>query len=123
MTHTSQLLGFMKSFNCGPLSYPDDPFINTVRNQIERNPETKLSIEEMARSLYTSKYHFIRNFKQTVGLTPHQFQIQDRVRKAQHMLINSDNTLEAALTAGFCDQSHFIKHFKKVVFYISSRQA
>ena len=78
----------------------------------------KLSIDEMAQSLYISKYHFIRSFKQAVGLTPHQFQIQNRIRKAQHMLSNADSITsmtEVALTTGFCDQSHFIKHFERYV--------
>ena len=75
----------------------------------------KLSIDEMARSSYISKYHFIRSFKKAVGLTPHQFQIQNRVRKAQQMLKYVDNITEVALTTVFCDQSHFIKQFERYV--------
>lgn len=112
---TIQLLNRLDSLDNALLSYNTEPFIDSAKKQIECYPEMKLSIDEMAHSLYISKYHFIRSFKQAVGLTPHQFQIQNRVRKAQHMLSNIDSITEVALTAGFCDQSHFIKHFEKYV--------
>ncbi|MCM1046957.1 MAG: AraC family transcriptional regulator [Clostridiales bacterium] len=110
-----QLLNCLDS--CDSILFPDsaEPFIDLAQKQIERYPEMKLSIDEMAHSLYISKYHFIRSFKQAVGLTPHQFLIQNRVRKAQHMLSKIDNITEVALNTGFCDQSHFIKSFEKYV--------
>ena len=69
----------------------------------------------MAQAAFVSKYHLIRRFKQAVGLTPHQFQMQNRVRKAQRLLGRSGTMTEAALTAGFCDQSHFIRLFERYV--------
>lgn len=91
------------------------PFVARAREQIQRRPEDRLRVDELARALYVSEYHFIRSFKRTVGLTPHQFQIQNRVRKAQRMLNASASAAEAALAAGFCDQSHFIRQFQKYV--------
>lgn len=110
-----QLLNGIDLFDNVLLPYSAESFIDLAKKQIERYPEMKLSIDEMARSSYLSKYHFIRSFKQAVGLTPHQFQIQNRIRKAQHLLNNIDSMTEVALTTGFCDQSHFIKHFEKYV--------
>ncbi len=69
----------------------------------------------MAQNTFISKYHFIRCFKAEVGLTPHQFQLQNRIRKAQRLIHNTKTITEVALTTGFCDQSHFIKQFKKQV--------
>lgn len=112
---TIQLLNCLDSLDNTSLSYSIEPLIDSAKKQIECYPEMKLSIDEMAHSLYISKYHFIRSFKQAIGLTPHQFQIQNRVRKAQHMLSNVDSIAEVALTTGFCDQSHFIKHFERYV--------
>lgn len=112
---TFRLLHCLDSLDNPPLSYPVEPFIDSAKTQIERCPETKLSLAEMARSLHVSKYHFIRNFKQAVGLTPHQFQIQNRVRKAQHILNDVSSIAEVALIAGFCDQSHFVRYFERYV--------
>ncbi|MCI8495154.1 MAG: helix-turn-helix transcriptional regulator [Lachnospiraceae bacterium] len=89
--------------------------IDDLKKQLELYPERKLTVEEMAQNTFTSKYHFIRSFKTEVGLTPHQFQIQNRIRKAQRLLHETDTITEVALTTGFCEQSHFIKQFKKYV--------
>lgn len=89
--------------------------INTLKEHLENYPESKISVEEMASKAFLSKYHFIRNFKQETGLTPHQFQLQNRIRKAQHLLSETDTITAVAMTTGFCDQSHFIKQFEKIV--------
>ncbi|MDE7383365.1 MAG: AraC family transcriptional regulator [Treponemataceae bacterium] len=91
----------------------DTPFITALVKQIETHPESRISIEDMAHDTFISKFHFIRCFKAEVGLTPHQFQIQNRVRKAQRLLNSTKSLTEVALSAGFYDQSHFIKQFKK----------
>ena len=62
-----------------------------------------------------SPYHMIRQFKSFCGLTPHQFQIQCRVRKAQKILEEGKSVTEAAYAAGFCDQSHFDRCFQRIV--------
>lgn len=111
------LLNCLNSF----ASYTDwhsgsqNPFINHLKKQLELYPENKFSIEEMAQNAFLSKYHFIRSFKAQVGLTPHQFQLQNRIRKAQRLIHNAETITEVALTTGFCDQSHFIKQFEKQV--------
>lgn len=92
-----------------------NPFIHNLKRQLELYPENKFSIEEMAQNAFVSKYHFIRSFKAEVGITPHQFQLQNRIRKAQRLMRSSKTITEVALSTGFCDQSHFIKQFEKQV--------
>lgn len=92
-----------------------NPYIHDLKKQLELCPECKLTIEEMAQNAFISKYHLIRSFKAEVGLTPHQFQIQNRIRKAQRLIHEAETITEVALTTGFCDQSHFIKQFEKYV--------
>ncbi len=91
------------------------PQIKKLRQILEFSPETAINIEKMAKSAYMSKYHFIRKFKKETGLTPHQFQIQNKIRKAQKILNNSENLAELAIETGFFDQSHFIRYFKKII--------
>lgn len=92
-----------------------NPYIHDLKRQFELYPECKLTVDEMAQNAFISKYHFIRSFKAEVGLTPHQFQIQNRIRKAQRLIHKAETITEVALTTGFCDQSHFIKQFEKYV--------
>lgn len=83
--------------------------------QLEQHPEERYRLDDLAKRAFTSKYQFIRSFKREAGLTPHQFQIQNRIRKAQRLLKTPATMTEAALAAGFYDQSHFIRHFEKLV--------
>ncbi|MCM1245261.1 MAG: AraC family transcriptional regulator [Roseburia sp.] len=92
-----------------------NPYIHDLKKQLEASPECKLTVEEMAKNAFSSKYHLIRSFKAEVGLTPHQFQIQNRIRKAQRLIHKAETITEVALATGFCDQSHFIKQFEKYV--------
>lgn len=89
--------------------------ISGLKTQLESDPEQRCSIDDMAKIASVSKYHLIRVFKHEVGLTPHQFQIQNRIRKAQRLLEGTATMTEAALAAGFCDQSHFIRQFRRLV--------
>lgn len=89
--------------------------ISGLKAQLESSPETKRSLDDMAETAFISKYNLIRTFKQETGLTPHQFQLQNRVRKAQRLLEKPVTIAEVALAAGFCDQSHFIRNFEKFV--------
>ena len=99
----------------GLRSPPGDAFVAPLRRRLEQFPERPCSVGELAGAAMLSKYHFIRKFKQEVGLTPHQFQMPNRVRKAQRLLADTETMTEAALAAGFCDQSHFIRVFKRYV--------
>lgn len=110
-----QLISCLDSFGSSFNPCFTDPALAIARKQIESFPEMKLSIDELSRACFSSKYHFIRSFKREVGLTPHQFQIQNRIRRAQLLLSENENITEVALATGFCDQSHFIKHFEKQV--------
>lgn len=86
-----------------------------LKQEIEASPEDIFSIEDMAQSIGISPYHMIREFKKNCGLTPHQFQIQCRVRKAQNLLAEKKSVIEAAYATGFYDQSHFDRCFHKIV--------
>ena len=62
---------------------------------------------------YYSKYHYIRKFNSKLGLTPHKYQLQCRIRETQSLLINGYTSADAAAEKEFYDQSHFIKCFIK----------
>lgn len=61
----------------------------------------------------SSRFHFIRQFKGETGLTPHQYIIQSRIREAKKLLTAEIAIADAAALAGFCDQSHLNRWFKR----------
>ena len=88
--------------------------LNELRKSILENPENIYLIEQMARDACISPFHMIREFKKAFGLTPHQFQMQCKVRKAQKLLAEKSAS-EVTYDAGFYDQSHMDRCFKKLV--------
>ena len=88
--------------------------LNELRKSILENPENIYLIEQMAHDACISPFHMIREFKKAFGLTPHQFQMQCKVRKAQKLLAERSAS-EVTFDAGFYDQSHMDRCFKKVV--------
>ena len=99
----------------GNVLYSPDDRVDGLTEKMIAFPEAELSLNKMAENCYFSKYHFLRIFKNHVGLTPHQFQIQSRIRKAQCLLRVGESILDTSVKTGFYDQSHFNKCFLKIV--------
>ena len=92
-----------------------DAGIKILADKIVSHPEQELSIETLAADVFVSKYYFIRKFKSSVGMTPHQFCIQNRIRKSQGLLDGEKTISRIAAEMGFYDQSHFDKVFQRIV--------
>ena len=65
------------------------------------------------RGVGLSAYSIIRAFRRDVGTTPHAFLMHLRVRHAARLLVAGETIVAAAAEAGFADQSHFTRHFKR----------
>lgn len=89
--------------------------IKILADKITGHPERELSIETMAADIFVSKFYLIRKFKGSIGMTPHQFCIQNRIRKSQRMLDAEKTVSGIAAEMGFYDQSHFNKAFRRIV--------
>ena len=85
---------------------------------IRGNLETGVSLAEIAEAAGVSPSHFASLFRRSTGLAPHQYLIQCRVERARDLLRTGDEGLslaQIAALAGFCDQGHLTRHFKRLV--------
>ncbi len=92
-----------------------DAGIKIVADKITSHPEMELPLETLAADIFVSKYYLIRKFKSSIGMTPHQFCIQNRIRKSQGLLDEKKTVSRIAAEMGFYDQSHFDKAFRRIV--------
>lgn len=92
-----------------------DAGIKILTDKITSHPEQELSIKTLAADIFVSKYYLIRKFRNSVGMTPHQFCIQNRIRKSQELLDGEMPIGRIATEMGFYDQSHFDKAFQRIV--------
>ena len=100
---------------CFPQEDNIDRELDIIRREIIGNPELELSIADMSEKVHISSYHMIRKFASENGLTPHKFQLQCRIRKAQELLESGMKVVDVAAAVGFCDQSHLCRVFKRQV--------
>lgn len=90
--------------------------LRQVKEYIDEHLDRDLTIIELAETAQMSPYHFIRLFKKTTAQTPHQYILQQRIKKARYLLRHGKISIsEIAARVGFCDQSHFTKYFKRIV--------
>ncbi|YAF97960.1 MAG: helix-turn-helix domain-containing protein [Nodularia sp. CChRGM 3473] len=86
---------------------------------IHTNLAEELSLSDLAAHLNLSPFHFARLFKSSLGLSPHQYVLQNRVERAKKLIMVSISSglslTDIALQVGFYDQTHFGKAFKRVV--------
>jgi len=79
---------------------------------IDRYPNGALTLRRLAREAGLSPYHFLRTFKYSIGITPHQYVLRARLREAARRLATSSGTvLDVALDCGFGDVSNFTRTF------------
>jgi AraC family transcriptional regulator len=81
---------------------------------IQANLDQKLTLEAIAQHLNMSVYHFCDLFKQSVGIAPYKYVLQQRVERAKQLLKDEERAIvDIALECGFANQTHLNKHFRK----------
>lgn len=73
------------------------------------------SLAELAAATGLSPFALLRAFRAATGLPPHAYLNQQRVRLARSLLDGGAPPADVAVRAGFADQAHLTRHFKRVV--------
>jgi AraC-like DNA-binding protein len=79
--------------------------------RLDAAPELGTSLAELAAMSGVSRFQLLRGFAREVGTTPHAYLIQRRVRLARRLLASGCSSADAAIRAGFADQSHMTRAF------------
>lgn len=90
--------------------------LTLVTDYINAHLHEELTLTKIAAIAQISPYHFLRLFKHSMGVTPHQYILQSRIDKAKYLLRSSDLSIaDIAFKVGFCDQSHLTRCFKRIL--------
>jgi AraC family transcriptional regulator len=85
-----------------------------VIDYIHAHIEEDLSVSSLAAILELGTDHFIRSFRNSMGLTPHQYVLRCRIARAKTLLSKPRASIkQVGVRCGFPDQSHFIKMFRR----------
>jgi AraC-like DNA-binding protein len=81
---------------------------------LDANAHEPVDLESAARRAGLSPYHFLRLFAGIVGVTPHQYLLRSRLRRAARALAEDDRPVgDIALDVGFADLSNFVRTFHR----------
>jgi AraC family transcriptional regulator len=73
-----------------------------------------IGLDTVAAEFGLSPFHFLRLFAKVLGVTPHQYLIRSRLRRAARLLAGDSKPItEVALDAGFADLSNFVRTFRR----------
>jgi AraC-like DNA-binding protein len=73
-----------------------------------------IDLESAAREAGLSAFHFLRTFAGVLGVTPHQYLVRSRLRRAARLLADDGRSItDVALDVGFSDLSNFVRTFHR----------
>ncbi|MBI1245822.1 MAG: helix-turn-helix domain-containing protein [Alphaproteobacteria bacterium] len=81
---------------------------------IDANAEKAIDLAAAADMAGLSAFHFLRVFRRTLGVTPHQYLVRARLRRAARALVADDQAVtDIAYDCGFADLSNFVRSFRR----------
>lgn len=90
--------------------------LRQVLEYIDAHLYQDLTLTELAAIAQISPNYFATQFKQSTGQSPHQFVIRQRIERAKELLVAEKGAIaDVAYQVGFAHQSHFTRHFKRLV--------
>lgn len=100
-----EMMQFLSENKNGPKTLTD---AEIIKNHIDLNLYSQLNINKLARLIYKSPAQTIRIFKKAYNMTPYDYYMENRIKKAVLMLQDTGFSVkEIAYTLGFCDEHYF----------------
>jgi AraC family transcriptional regulator len=81
---------------------------------LDEHSHEPVDLETTARAAGLSTFHFLRLFANVLGVTPHQYLVRSRLRRAARLLAEEERSIsDIALDVGFSDLSNFVRTFHR----------
>ena len=98
-----------------PKAGREDKAIRLAREFLDCHLDEKVHLGDVAQAAGLPPFRLFRAFLRTTGMTPHVYQRQARVRFAVGMIRFGHPLREVAMAAGFADQAHLTRIFRKTM--------
>jgi AraC-like DNA-binding protein len=86
-----------------------------IRDCLHHADDVEMDLEALAREVRMSRFQALRTFKRRYGITPHAYRICKRVWDSRLLLRQGIPAASVAAEFAFADQSHFTRHFRRIV--------
>ena len=89
-----------------------------VRRAVEylsEHCDRNVALSELAAAAELDGFLLTREFTRSMGIPPHAYHLQQRIRAAQSRLAMGESVTDVAQQLGFSDQAHLTRLFKRLV--------
>ncbi|MGX5682173.1 AraC family transcriptional regulator [Schumannella luteola] len=104
-----------QQWNSDAATRPDAPLARRLRSMLDDRLVESFTIAEAARLLGGHPSHLVRSFSQAYGISPHRYVTGRRIDLARRLLLLGHAPARVAAEAGFHDQAHLTRHFRRVL--------
>jgi AraC-like DNA-binding protein len=81
---------------------------------LDARADEPINLDDAAEAAGTSPFHFLRLFRDALGVTPHQYLVRCRLRRAAGLLADETRSItDVAYAVGFADLSNFVRTFHR----------
>lgn len=128
--HEKESLTVAFILNLFTFAYQNSEYVTIIKSKsiaskikifLDKNQHHDISIDQISKFIGLSKFYVLNIFKKEYGITPHSYLLNLKVHRAKDLIDSGVSIIDAALDAGFYDQSHFSRVFKEI-FTITPKQ-
>ncbi|MBI9050846.1 MAG: AraC family transcriptional regulator [Anaerolineaceae bacterium] len=94
---------------------PEPDYVRRICRYMDEHFAEPLTVDQLARQAGFSPFHFLRIFRNTIGITPHAYLTHVRIERSKQLLLQGKSLAVIAAETGFVDQSHYSKYFKRMI--------
>jgi AraC-like DNA-binding protein len=87
--------------------------VRRARDYLDFHLEDRVRLADIAAAASLPPFRIYRAFEQSLGMTPHAYQRQARIRRAIDLIRSGHPLADVATAAGFADQAHLTRSFQR----------
>lgn len=96
-------------------SHSEPKAVAMARAYLDENLADKVTLADLSREADMPTFRLLRSFTRSVGVSPHLYQSQVRVREAHKRLSNGEIIADVSVAVGFADQAHLTRVYKQIM--------
>lgn len=118
-----RLTGHLRRQVTGPPAHRDPAVARRLRDLLDERAPAGLTLQEAAQIVQAHPTHLVRAFTKAYGMPPHLYLTGRRVDLARRLLLAGHRSADVAVAAGFYDQAHLIRTFRRTLGITPARYA
>ena len=113
LTNLADKLADLAGYPHVPKQSIDPTMVYRIKDQLHADPTVKIRLADLESEHGVDRFSITRQFRRYFGVSPHRYLVMRRLELVRQHLLKGASLVDAAITAGFADQSHMNRHFRR----------